>query len=166
MTGFQHILVPTDFGEASDRALDLAIEIGRRFDATITLLHTTWMPPYSFEAYAEGLPWPTRELRGEAQKGLDAAVERARSRYPKVTGKLAMGDAWDRILEAAMDHSADLIVMGTRGRRGVAHALLGSITEKVVRLSPTPVLTVSAEAERREKKNAFAEIRRHASKHR
>ncbi len=157
MTAFKHLLVPTDFGDASERALDVAIEIATKFDATITLLHATWLPPYYYSAYAEGLAWPTDELEGAAGRELAAAVSRARARYPKVAGKLVPGEPWERILEAAQEDEADLIVMGTHGRRGVARAVLGSVAEKTVRMSPIPVLTISDEAMRRERQASYAE---------
>ncbi len=157
MTTFKHILVPTDFSESAELALDLALELAPKFGAQITLLHATWLPPHYYAAYAEGLAWPTEELEGQARKEIDAVLTRAKKQYANVEKALRPGDAWQRILEAAEEGGVDLIVMGTHGRRGIARALLGSIAEKVVRLSPVPVLTVSAEAERRAKEEALAQ---------
>ncbi len=157
MKPFRHILVPTDFSDAANQALELALELAPKFEAKITLLHSTWLPPYYYSAYAEGLAWPTEELEGKAKQELDAACSRAKERYANVESVLASGEAWERILEAAKERAVDLIVMGTHGRRGISRLVLGSIAEKVVRLSPVPVLTVSAAAERRAKEEALAQ---------
>ena len=74
---------------------------------------------------------------------------RARKRYPRAESAVAFGEAWHAIRESVVERGVDLVAMGTHGRRGLSHATLGSVTEKIVRLSPVPVLTVSAEAERR-----------------
>lgn len=150
MQAFQHILVPTDFSSAAEKALDLALELAPKFSAKITLLHAPWLPPAYYSAYAEGLTWPTAELEGLARKELEATYTKAKERYSNIEAVLVPGDPWERIIEGAKAHHVDLIVMGTHGRRGISRVLLGSVAEKVVRLSPVPVLTVSAEAERRE----------------
>jgi nucleotide-binding universal stress UspA family protein len=144
MTTFQHILVPVDFGDASNEALEMALGLAPKLDAKITILHATWLPPYYYSTYAEGLAWPTEELEGQAKKALDEVVEKTRARYAKVEGKLVAGEPRDLILQAARELRTDMIVMGTHGRRGIKRALLGSVAERIVRTSPVPVLTVSA----------------------
>ncbi|MBS2018864.1 MAG: universal stress protein [Deltaproteobacteria bacterium] len=141
---FRHILVPTDFGDASARARDIALELARRFDARVTLLHV-WTVPNA--AYAEGLSWPTEDLEAAAQRALDAELATAAKIRPGTQAKLRVGLAWERILESAKEIGADLIVMGTHGRRGISRLVIGSVAEKLVRLSPVPVLTVGAEPE-------------------
>jgi nucleotide-binding universal stress UspA family protein len=152
---FKHILVPTDFGAASDAAVALALDVASRFGSQVTLLHATWLPSYYALTYAEGLAWPVDELEGEARQALDAALANARKRYPNVEGSLVAGEPWERILEAAKQRNADLVIMGTHGRRGFSRVFLGSVAEKVVRLAPIPVMTVSAEAERRAKEKGL-----------
>lgn len=141
MATFRHILVPVDFGEPSDHAIDLALTIAARFDAMVTLLHVSWMPPYYYSAYAEGLAFPLDEMETKARTLLDETLAKARQRYSRIETKVVPGEPWEKILEAAKDTNADLIVMGTHGRRGVARVFLGSVAEKVVRHSPIPVLT-------------------------
>jgi len=143
MEPFRHILVPVDFGEASEHAIDLALTIGMRFDALVTLLHVSWMPPYYYSAYAEGLAFPIDEMETKAKKLLEDTLAKVRGRYSRVETKMLPGEPWEKILEAAKDMNADLIVMGTHGRRGVARVFLGSVAEKVVRRSPIPVLTAA-----------------------
>lgn len=156
MARFQHILVPTDFGEASRAALDAALDLAAKFGSKLTLLHSTWYPPSTYAEYAEGLAWPTDELASRLMSELDALVGTAKQRHPNVDSAIVTGETWERILEAASERGADLIVMGTHGRRGLSRALLGSVAEKVVRLSPVPVMTVSTDTERSSKGGAIA----------
>jgi nucleotide-binding universal stress UspA family protein len=65
--------------------------------------------------------------------------------YPNVEAKMVTGEPWEKILENAREIGADLIVMGTHGRRGISRALIGSVAEKVVRLASVPVLVARAE---------------------
>ncbi len=155
MHSFKHILVPTDFEDASEHALAVALNLAAKFDAKVTLLHATQLPPYYYAAYAEGLAWPTDELEGQARTALDDAGKKAKERYSNVETVLADGEPSYKILETARDRDVDLIVMGTHGRRGVSRVLLGSVAEKTVRLSPIPVMTVCAEEERRAKEKAL-----------
>jgi nucleotide-binding universal stress UspA family protein len=145
MSTFQHIMVPIDFGEVSEHALDRALTLAKDLGASVTIVHVMQMPPYYYSAYAEGLAWPTDELEGAAKTSLDAALESAKKRCSgvRVDAVLLAGVPNVQIVEAATDRKADLIVMGTHGRRGLVRAFLGSVAERVVRTSPVPVLTVS-----------------------
>jgi nucleotide-binding universal stress UspA family protein len=137
----KHILVPTDFGEPAERALELAIELAKRFEAKLTLLHVytlPWLP------YPTRLVFPMAELTTAAQRALDVVLTQARGRYDRCEGLVQGGSPDERIVRAAKDSGADLIVMGTHGRSGVSRFMLGSVAERVVRLSPIPVLTVAA----------------------
>lgn len=143
---FQRILVPTDFGEAADRALDLAVTIAGKFESQVTILHVFHLPPIT---YAEGLYLPIDDMLLQARKVLDGIAARAKSRHPKVQAVLlGQSEPYEQILRAVKDRDIDLVVMGTHGRRGVSHVLLGSVAEKVLRLSPVPVLTVTGGASR------------------
>jgi nucleotide-binding universal stress UspA family protein len=155
---FQNILVPTDFGDASERAAAVALDLAEVSRAKVTLMHVVRLPPYYYTTYAQGLAWPTDELEGQARKELSAAVAKAKERYANVEGTVVAGDAWQRILETAKERGADLIVMGTHGRRGFSRVLLGSVAEKVVRLSPLPVMVVSAGESIQAKEKLIVEI--------
>jgi nucleotide-binding universal stress UspA family protein len=160
MTTFKHLLVPTDFGDAAARALDLAISLAAPSEARITLLHSSWIPPLAYAGLdAGGMYWPTDELAKAAKKELEAAVTLAKTKanYPRIEPVLVSGLPWERILSTAKERGADLIVMGTHGRHGLAHTFLGSVAEKVVRLSPIPVLTVGTPADRSQKEKTLAE---------
>jgi nucleotide-binding universal stress UspA family protein len=136
-----HILVPTDFGEPAEHALELAIALAKKFDSKLTLLHTYMVPSLP---YTSGLILPLEEIAAAAQEALDTALARARERYPRCEGLVHAGAPHERIIAVAKEAGVDLIAMGTHGRRGVARFMLGSVAERVVRLSPVPVLTVTA----------------------
>lgn len=145
MQTFKNILVPTDFSEPAEQATEMAISLALKFDTKLTLLHVHFVPT-SYYGYGEGLYWPVEDLAREAQKALDEALAKLKERYPRAEGVLDSGNPSEQILSVAKDRGIDLIVMGTHGRRGLKHVLLGSVAEKVVRRSPVPVLTVSARA--------------------
>lgn len=141
---FEKILVATDFGEASSQAIEQAIELCQRFGAELTLVHVYEISAMSYSVF----PYPAVELLATmettAREQLDRTLEEVRSRFPKVTASLRRGVAWREIVAAVTETKADLVVIGTHGRRGFEHALLGSVAEKVVRHSPVAVLTVHA----------------------
>jgi universal stress protein A len=133
LTTFDRILVPTDFSPCSLHALRYAEELTRRFGAELTLLHVG--DPLS----ASDLPG-AGELSGRRE--IDRALDLLRERDYRVRGVLRRGNPSHEIVQAAAAERADLIVMGTHGRTGLKHALMGSVAEGVVRNAPCPVLTV------------------------
>jgi nucleotide-binding universal stress UspA family protein len=157
MTVFKHILVPTDFGEAAEGALDVAVTVASKFEARLTLLHVSWLPVTAYVAYGDELPWPTDAFAEQAEKELDARASAARSRYLNIDSRVVKGEAWEEILRAASEGAVDLIVMGTHGRRGLSRVFLGSVAEKIVRLAPIPVLTVPSKEEQRAREKVVAE---------
>jgi nucleotide-binding universal stress UspA family protein len=144
---FKHILVATDFHESSQRAIDVATRLALAAGGELTVEHTVEMPSYSYL----GMGYATVDILGPleeaAQKRLDAAVRALSENGVHAKGVLRRGVVWEHILDEANEANADLIVMGTHGRKGVVRALLGSVAEKVVRMSPIPVLTVHGEAD-------------------
>lgn len=138
-----HILVPTDFSDTAGKALDLAIDIAEKLGARITVMHAYEIP---FVSFPDGVLMASAELASRvlngAQEALDKIVADRKSRGVSLTGLLKNDDPRSSVLTVAKEIGADLIVMGTHGRQGLAHVLLGSITEYVVRTSPVPVLTV------------------------
>jgi len=138
VTPIQHILVATDFGPASTRALHVAAEIASRFGAKVTVLHTIEQPSYVF-------PWPMPpEIRQSASFRLNEAVRRLRRRVPEAEATLRQGFAWHEITEMATEIGADLVIVGSNGHRDDPRFLIGSVAEKVVRVCAVPVLTVHA----------------------
>lgn len=139
---FKHILVATDFSDCSQHALDLGLDLAQQFDAQLTLVHTWEIPSLGYGAamYIPGDVFTPIEQAAQAQ--LDTVTKAVQEKFPRAKSVLRAGVAWGEIIAAAESCHADLIVVGTHGRRGVSRALLGSVAERVVRLSPVPVLTV------------------------
>lgn len=137
------ILVATDFSEHSETALKYAVELGRILDATLHVIHVVAVLPMIAPdvgiAYSSGM---LESLTKTAEGELDKLVARFRGRVAMGPPRLEVGDARDVIDKVAEHIGADLIVMGTHGRRGVRRFLLGSVAESVVRTAPCPVLTV------------------------
>jgi nucleotide-binding universal stress UspA family protein len=144
MIAFKNILVPVDFSESSDRAVNVALELAKQYNSALTVVHVFDVP----SAYA-GMDLSPMDLLAPmleaARKQLDATLAEVRSKIPSATVVMARGAPWREILNAVDEKHPDLVVMGTHGRRGIERAVLGSVTEKVVRLCPVPVLTVRSE---------------------
>ena len=136
-----HVLVPLDFSTYAEQALDYAIALAQKLQARVTLLHVI-QPPEVVKV--EGGIWPSSTFLQD----LEAAVTRdmegylARVTAAGLAGEIAVvhGVPFQEILDTAKARQVDLIIMGTHGRTGLSHVLLGSVAEKVVRLAPCPVL--------------------------
>ncbi len=140
----QRILVPHDFNEPANRALAYAIALAQRFDAQVTVLHVYECPSYGFpEAMVASYEFEA-EVKRQSLIALDDVTARADAGKVAIDTLLRRGTPWVEIGTAAESIKADLIVMGTQGRHGVARALLGSVAERVVRTASVPVLTVHA----------------------
>ena len=140
---FKNILVATDFSPASDHALEYARALARTFGGSMHVLHVVPDPVLASawsEAYAYDLTALGERLRGEAERQLANCVRPILD--VAVTTEAVIGSPADGIAFAAADRGADLIVMGTHGRRGFSHLVMGSVAERVVRTAPCPVLTV------------------------
>lgn len=141
MQDFKHILVATDFASSSERALELAVKLAAKFDAKLTLLHVWEIPVYPYMDFVLSSAELLRSVEEAAQQRLAAMLSELQKRLPSARSLLKMGVPWEQILATAKEEQADVIVMGTHGRRGVEHVLMGSVAEKVVRLASVPVLT-------------------------
>jgi nucleotide-binding universal stress UspA family protein len=143
MAELRRILVPTDFTETSDHALDWALELAKRLGATVTVLHTYEIPIVGFP---DGAIIATPEIAGrisEASKAaLEATMAKIQGRGVPVDSVLREGVPWEEINAVADAMDADLVVIGTHGRRGLTRALLGSVAENVVRTAKHPVVTI------------------------
>jgi nucleotide-binding universal stress UspA family protein len=143
---FTRVLVPTDFSEAADAALGYARALTTAPGSSIHLLHV-FSDPYTMAAYAPEvyvpLPPDVRENAvNDIRRRLQERLEADGPPRPGDTVDVATGLTAKAIVEYAAAHGIDVIVMGTHGRRGVAHMLLGSVAEHVVRTAHCPVLTV------------------------
>lgn len=147
MASFENILVAVDFGESSEEALELAIDLAKQYRAGLTLVHTWEVPAYAYGALEFSAMDMLTPVQQAAHEQLEALAAEVRKELPEARAVLAHGVTWQEILAAIERGRPDLVVMGTHGRRGIRHALLGSVAEKIVRLSPAPVLTVRAKTE-------------------
>jgi len=146
MKMFTSILVPTDFGEPSERALEVAIDLAKRDNAELTVLHVFDVPP-SYAAMDIAPMDLLTPMWSAARQQTACVIAKVRESLPSATELTAMGVPWREILATIEQKHPDLVVVGTHGRRGLPRALLGSVAEKIVRLSPCPVLTVRAKGE-------------------
>ena len=141
----RRILHATDFSTASRPAFRMAVELAKREGARLLLLHVV-TPPSPFSAGSGPPPSSYLELlaatRREARRRLAAALARARAAGIRAQAKLVEGGAAERILRIGQRWRPDVIVIGTHGRSGVRHFLMGSVAEHVVRRASRPVLTV------------------------
>jgi len=145
MQHIERILVPTDFGAASDAALRYARALATQFGASITLVHVFEDPLTSGAFVGDGtvvMPPDLRDaLTRAAREQLDQRHAEHAQALPSSSNTLLMGPAAKRIVEHAEKIDADLIAMGTHARGGLRHLLLGSVAEQVIRAAKCPVLT-------------------------
>ena len=165
---YQHVLYPTDGSDGAGTALADARDIATTYDATVHVLYVAERPPphglagdvvvtgsggmvgdpEGGEAAMEGDRTKGDELQAEAEAYGADLVERVADRFGDVPTRTAVrsGNPHEAILDYTDEHDVDLVVMGTHGRTGLDRYLLGSVTEKVVRTSDVPVLTVRGSA--------------------
>ncbi|MFP8956402.1 universal stress protein [Natrialbaceae archaeon A-CW3] len=142
---YDRILLPTDGSETTSRALEHAADLAIRYDAELHILYV--IDKAVFAGDIETGPIVDQfEAVGDSVLE-DVATEAARAGVDPIVTHLGRGSPHSEILEYATDQDVDLIVMGTRGRTGLDRYLIGSVTEKVVRLSDVPVLTVQREGD-------------------
>jgi len=141
---WKRILCPVDFSPASRDALRAAAEIARRFEGEVTVFHAYPLPGYTLpEGTVLPSPRMLQDLSDETDRLLATwSKEAVEMGAPRVSTAKSIGDPAGEILELAAKGGFDLLVVGTHGRTGFAHALLGSVVERVVRRCPIPVLTV------------------------
>ncbi len=137
------ILVPTDFSEASEVALDYAVELATRVDAKVHLFHAISLPG-DVESSLVMTPAAGDELRAASQDAADKLVAARAMKASLAPPRIAIGDPRIEIEAEAKRIGAELIVMSTHGRRGIKRLLLGSVAEAIVRIAPCPVLLLRA----------------------
>lgn len=137
------ILVATDFGETSRRAVDWAANLAKALEAKLFLAHVfdipiVGIPDGAFIVSAKA----ASEMLDVAQAAMDAELARTRARGVVAEGLVKQGDPREAIGVLAASQRAQLIVVGSHGRRGLARALLGSVAESILRASELPVIVV------------------------
>ena len=139
----QHFLVPIDFSEYANQALEYAIGLASKLSARVTLLHVIQPLPLGGVDMSVTPPYTyLQDLEAELTSSMQAYLERVTAAGLEGEIVVLHGVPFQEILETAKTQQVDLIVMGTHGRTGFQHLLLGSVAEKVVRLAPCPVLIV------------------------
>lgn len=137
------ILVPVDFSPSSDQALDYAVALAAKLDATVHVLNVISVPVFGVPELGVAMTSSViDQLVRDNQIAVDRLVAARKDQAKLAGGLLRTGDPRDVIVQTAEELKADLIVMGTHGRRGLSRALLGSVAESVVRHSAVPVLTL------------------------
>ena len=143
------ILAPTDFSPGADVALERALDLRQRFGASLTLFHAFELPVVYADGYGLAVDFTAaveQAAREAMQRTRTRAEARARALDPgggdlRLSAKVVPGAPLVAILDEASEGGYDLIVMGTHGRTGLAHAFIGSVAERVVRAAPCAVLT-------------------------
>lgn len=143
MMQIRKILVPTDFSAHAEHAADLALDIAEKFQAEVCFFHVYDYPTY---VLPDGALLPAADVVSNLMADIQERLEQLRGKYAergvRIAAETRQGVPLPEIIKFAQECPADLIVMGTHGRTGIQHFLIGSVAEKVVRKAPCPVLTV------------------------
>jgi nucleotide-binding universal stress UspA family protein len=144
MVPIRRILFPTDFSDHAQYAWPYALQFAEKFEAEIHALHVVAPPPRLAESYSTNFDPETltQALVGEATTSLDRLVQTGKDHRIAVRTDVRIGVDFHEIIDYARTHTIDLIIMATHGRTGLAHALIGSVAERVVRKASCPVLTI------------------------
>jgi universal stress protein A len=142
MATIKKIMCPVDFSETSLNAARKAADLARQIDASLLLLHVIDQPSYFLEASGQSSPYLWEDYEQKAQERLQSLAGRLADSAPATEVRVAQGRAPEVIARESQSLRADLVVMGTHGRTGAAHFVLGSVAERVARISPVPVMTV------------------------
>jgi len=147
---YRRILVPVDGSETAERGLQEALGLAKLCGASLVLLHVVEYYPMMMEM-ATSTTWEqvSSDLREHGRRVLERAHDAATAAALASESHLedaAAARVCDVIVDQAREHRCDLVVMGTHGRRGVQHAIIGSDAERVIRMSPVPLLLVKSAA--------------------
>lgn len=151
---YDRILVPTDGSKVAEIAVDHAVDIAEKYDASLYALYVVDTDAVDLALGTEqvdriraGKFGEMDELKSRAEEATDAVVEKASKRGIKATAEFRTGRPHTVISDFAENHDIDLIVMGSKGRSGIRRALLGSVTERTLRSTHRPVLVVDYQEE-------------------
>lgn len=140
---FKKILCPVDFSEFTKDVVAYAADISRQYGAELHVLHVipnlTYFTPYESFLTPENLVAMEKNIQDEVDRDFKKVLSAVGIDVRKV---VRTGVAFVEIIDYAKTEGIDLIVMGTHGRSGIEHILIGNVAEKVVRKSPCPVMTI------------------------
>ena len=148
---FKKILVPVDFSDCSNKALEYAILFGEKYGAALTLFHVValFQEDVGETERMQELEKIVKRQEEKIREQMSGSKEKVTARGVSVNTVIQRGiNPADTILEFLDEQDFDLVIMGTHGRTGLKHVLQGSVAEKVVRLSPVPVLTIHREVQK------------------
>ena len=147
MAAIRTLLIPTDFSDHAERAVQLSVEWARAFGARIHLIHVLRLPPPGGGLWGAGFPTElAKEMREYVSELLAQTRQKIEAEGIAVSSEVLEGEPAAQIVSCARRKRADLIVMGTRGLSGAKHVLLGSVAERTLRHAPCPVMTSKAPA--------------------
>lgn len=142
MTERETIVVAVDFEAASEKALQLGAELAAKLGCELALVHVYQLPIYTYPGLEPGvLPAYQSEVTAAAKRALDGLA----TQHGVARAFLRQGDPATEVLAALDELHPKMLVVGTHGRRGLSHLLLGSVAEKIVRRAMVPVVTVRAD---------------------
>jgi nucleotide-binding universal stress UspA family protein len=148
MITIKSILCPVDFFPASDAAVNYAAGLAANYDAAVHLLHVVAPVPAGVYEYAIDTAALVKSVEESSKDEMNKLVARVKGMGVTVKTEIVVGDVYDEIKGSIEVLKPDLIVMGTHGRRGVERWFMGSTTEKLLRHSPVPLVTISAVGEK------------------
>jgi nucleotide-binding universal stress UspA family protein len=144
---FKKIVCPVDFSEFTNEIIEYGVSIAKKFDAELHLLHIipnlNYFTPYESFLTPENLVAMERSIEREIEKDFEKTIKKIDMPVKKA---IKTGVTFVEILDYIKTEKIDLVVMGTHGRSGFEHILLGSVAEKIIRRAPCPVLTVRPKA--------------------
>ena len=143
----RRILVPIDFSEGSTEAFVTGLAMAKESEAQLTLLHVLHVAMTTLPDVAMLSPDVQRSVEESVEHGLQQLCERARAVGVDADWRIAVGSTAVEICLLAQELAADLIVIGSHGGGAFAHAILGSVAERVVRKASCPVLTVRPQSQ-------------------
>ena len=141
MNEIKKIIVPVDFNEHTNPVVEYAFYIAGKLGASVKLAHVVEQPFYYGDIEYPSIGPYTEELGKEADKIMKALVDKYKKNFTACEGKVIRGDTAESIIKNAADEQADLIIIGTHGRRGLEKMWLGSVAERVIKGAPCPTLT-------------------------
>jgi len=144
MIKIERVLVPTDFSDYSELALQYGVSFCREYGAEMILLHVLEDPFYPATGASFGFDMSDffTRMEAETRSRLEEIVSSEAARDIKIQPMIVRGTPFLEIIRVAKERDVDMVVLATHGRTGLAHVLMGSVTEKVVRKAPCPVLVV------------------------
>ena len=149
MTEVKKILFPYDLSENAAKILPYVLSVSEAYNSTICLLHVVpdlqkWAKEYiSHTAPYASLDMFKKEAQEGAEKAMDRVCEEQLQSCSNLQRRIASGDPATEILKTIEAENIDLVIMGTHGRKGLEHIVIGSVAENVVRKSSVPVMTVN-----------------------